>query len=134
NFKLEDPYFFAAQIKQMVTGLHVSRMETIAGKQAYVVMGHTRVLPEVQLFFEKESGLLVRIATETEGLIGRMPMIYDFSDFRALDGVKVPYKWTSTDISEAQAYTYTITDAQHNVTVDVKRFTRPPEYMVFFKK
>jgi hypothetical protein len=134
NFKLEDPYFFALQLKQLVTGLHVARVEEVGGKQAYVVAGRTPVLPEVQLYFDKESGMLVRVATQTQGLVGRLPTIYDYSDFRTVDGVKMPFRWVSTDIAEGQSYTYQVDQVQQNVPVDESKFVRPSAYMLLFKK
>ncbi len=134
SFKLEDPYFFAGELKQLVTGLRVARTEEIGGKQTYVVVGHTQVLPEVQLFFEKDSGMLVHVATQTQGLIGRLPTLYDYSDFRTVDGVKVPFHWVSTDISEGQSYTYQLDQVRQNVPVDAVKFVRPSTYMALFKK
>jgi hypothetical protein len=133
NFKFEDPYFFAGQLKKLVTGMRVARTEDIGGKQTYVVVGRTQVLPEVQLFFDKDSGMLLRIVTQAQGLIGRLPTIYDYSDFRAVDGVKVPFHWVSTDIFEGQSFTYQLDQVQQNAPVDEARFVRPSEYMVFFK-
>jgi hypothetical protein len=133
NFKLEDPYFFALQLKQLVTALHVVRTEEIGGKQAYVLAGRTPVLSEVQMFFDKDSGMLVRLVTQTQGLIGRMPMQYDYSDFRTVDGVKVPFRWVDTDISEGQSYTYQLEQVQQNVPVDEAKFVRPSAYMALFQ-
>jgi hypothetical protein len=96
NTKLEDPYFFAGQLKQLVTGLHVARVEKIDGKETYVVAGRTQALPEVNLYFDRESGMLVRIISLTQGLFGRLPVQLDYSDFRDVDGVKVPFHWVNT--------------------------------------
>jgi hypothetical protein len=134
NFKLEDPYFFAGQLKQLVTGLRVARTEDLGGKQAYVVVGHSAILPEVQLYFERESGMLLRVVTQAQGIVGRLPTIYDYSDFRTVDGVKAPFRWVSTDISEGQSYTYQLDEVQQNVPVDEAKFVRPSAYMVLFKK
>jgi hypothetical protein len=134
NFKLEDPYFFAGQLKQLVTGLRVARTEEVGGKQTFVVVGRTQVLPEVQLFFDKDSGMLLRVVTQTQGLTGRLPTLYDYSDFRSVDGVKVPFHWVSTDISEGQSYTYQLDQVQQNVAVDAVKFVRPSTYMALFKK
>jgi len=132
NTKLEDPYFFAAQLKQLVTGLKVARIEKIDGKEAYVVTGRAQVLPEVELYFDRESGLLVRSISFTQGLLGRLPVQLDYSDFREVDGVKVPFHWVNKDIAEGNSYTYQADSVQQNVPVDEARFTRPAAYMVLF--
>jgi hypothetical protein len=132
NAKLEDPYFFAPQIKQLVTGLKVSRTEKIDGKEAYVVVGRTQALPEVNLYFDRESGMLVRSISFTQGLFGRLPVQLDYSDFREVDGVKVPFHWVNKDIADGNSYAYQADSVQQNVPVDEARFTRPAAYMLLF--
>jgi hypothetical protein len=132
NTRLEDPYFFAAQLKQLVTGLRVARVEKIDGKEAYVVAGRTPGLAEVDLYFDRESGMLVRLTSFTQGLLGRLPIILDYSDFREVDGVKVPFHWVNKDIADGNSYTYQADSVQQNVPVDEARFTRPPAYMLLF--
>jgi photosynthetic reaction center cytochrome c subunit len=134
NFKFEDPYFSPGKLKQLVTGLRVAKLEEIGGKQSYVIIGHNAVLPEVQLYFDKESGMLLRVVTQAQGFVGRLPTQYDYSDFRTVDGVKVPFHWVNTDISEGQSYTYQMDQVQQNVPVDEAKFVRPNGYMVLFKK
>jgi hypothetical protein len=132
NSRLEDPYFFAAQLKQLVTGLKVARTEKIDGKETYVVAGRMPALPEVDLYFDKESGMLVRIISFTQGLIGRLPVQLDYSDFREVDGVKIPFHWVNKDIADGNSYTYQADSVLQNVPVDEARFTRPAAYMVLY--
>jgi hypothetical protein len=132
NTKLEDPYFFAGQLKQLVTGLRVARVEKIDGKETYVVAGRTQALPEVNLYFDRESGMLVRIISFTQGLIGRLPVQLDYSDFREVDGVKVPFHWVNKDIAEGLSFTYQADQVQQNVPVEEARFVRPSAYLLLF--
>ncbi len=132
NTKLEDPYFFAGQLKQLVTGLRVARAEKIDGKETYVVAGRTQALPEVNLYFDRESGMLVRIISLTQGLFGRLPVQLDYSDFRDVDGVKVPFHWVNKDIAEGNSFTYQADSVQQNVPVEETRFVRPSAYMLLF--
>lgn len=127
--KLEDPYFFAGQLKQLVTGLRVARIEKLDGKDAYVVIGRTQILPEVQLYFDRESGMLVRLVSFTQGLLGRLPTRIDYSDFRTVDGVKVPFRWVNTDIAEALSFTYQADQVQQNTAVDESKFVKPAKYL-----
>jgi len=132
NAKLEDPYFFAGQLKQLVTGLRVARVEKIEGKETYVVAGRTQALPEVNLYFDRESGMLVRIIAFTQGLLGRLPVQLDYSDFRDVDGVKVPFHWVNKDIAEGNSFTYQADSVLGNVPVEETRFFRPSAYMLLF--
>ena len=46
-----------------------------------------------------------------------------FSDYRDVDGVKVPYKLTST--SSVQSFVVTVTKIEHNVKIDPALFVKP---------
>ena len=59
--------------------------------------------------------------TETE--FGRNPVQVDFSDYRDLSGVKVPYKWTLARPSGR--FTIQVDQAQANVAVDDAKFVKP---------
>jgi photosynthetic reaction center cytochrome c subunit len=50
----------------------------------------------VKLFFDKDSGLLVRQVRYANTAVGTVPTQTDYSDYRAVAGVKIPFKWTVT--------------------------------------
>ena len=50
----------------------------------------------MKLFFDKESGLLVRQARFIDTAVGLIPLHVDYSDYRAVSGVKMPFHWTVT--------------------------------------
>ena len=48
------------------------------------------------LYFDKQSGLLVRMVRFGSSPIGRAPTQVDFADYRDVPGagIKMPYRWT----------------------------------------
>ena len=48
----------------------------------------------MKLYFDPQSGLLVRMLRYTDTALGLNPAQVDFSDYRALGNVKTPYRWT----------------------------------------
>ena len=48
------------------------------------------------LYFDAESGLLVRQLRYADSPVGRMPTQIDYSDYREVSGVKIPFRWTVT--------------------------------------
>ncbi|MGH9865545.1 MAG: c-type cytochrome, partial [Candidatus Acidiferrales bacterium] len=75
------------------------------------------------LFFDAQSGLLVRRSIRDRTIFGSLPIEADYSDYRDVDGVKVPYKtvWSTT----GQSSTYTVKDIKDNVPVDDSKFESP---------
>lgn len=77
----------------------------------------------VTMYFDEETGLLTRLMRSTGSPVGRLPIQTDFSDFRDVAGVKLPFKWTTTWL-DGRA-NYEATEVQANVTIPADRFARP---------
>jgi hypothetical protein len=77
----------------------------------------------VKLYFDDESGLLVRQVRYTETPIGRNSWQIDYDNYRDVGGVKVPLRWTI--LWQSGQATVELTDVQPNVPVDASRFAKP---------
>ena len=77
----------------------------------------------VRLYFDQNSGLLVRLVRFAETPVGRNPTQIDYADYRDADGVKIPFRWT---LSRPNArFTIQIAEAKSNAPVDDGRFAKP---------
>src|SRR5262249_25235598 len=76
------------------------------------------------LYFEKESGLLVRLVRYGKSPIGRVPTQIDYSDYRAVGGIKMPFHMTFAWLDGRDAIQ--LSEVQTNVPVDAAKFERPP--------
>ena len=81
-------------------------------------------LPLVKLYFERESGLLIRVLYHTQSAAGPVPTQIDYSDYRDVDGVKVPFRWKVTLVREVHV-AYNIDEVRHNVPIDDSVFQKP---------
>lgn len=77
------------------------------------------------LFFDQQSGLLVRRNIRDRTIFGTLPVEVDYSDFRPTDGVDIPYKitWYSSGRTE----TYVVKDVKDNAPVDDSKFAPPQQ-------
>ena len=75
------------------------------------------------LFFDQQSGLLIRRLIRDRTVFGALQVEADYSDFRSTDGVDIPYKiiWYTT----GQADTYVVKDVKDNAPVDDSKFEPP---------
>ncbi len=96
---------------------------TIDDRAVQVVEGTAPGGTHVKLFFDKESGLLVRQTRFIDTAVGFIPLHVDYSDYRAVSGVKVPYHWTVTWV-DGQSTTE-LTDVQANAAVPAAKFVKP---------
>ncbi len=116
---------FALHIKQMFRELHAERPEKISNHQANVVVGSNPGQAPVRLYFDDQSGLLVRLMRYSESPLGRNPTRIDYADYRDEGGTRVPFRWTIARPSGR--FTIQVEKIEQNVAVDDARFAKPAE-------
>jgi Photosynthetic reaction centre cytochrome C subunit len=87
-----------------------------------VLQGNENGQPVVNLYFD-EDGMLARLVRFTVTPVGFVPTQIDYSDYRAVAGVKMAFKKVVS-----QTYmqmTVELTDVQPNVAIDASRFAQP---------
>jgi hypothetical protein len=91
---------------------------------ANVVQGASAPYVTEQFLFDANSGLLVRrIARTAIGLRGQLVEQFDYSDYRVVSGVKMPFQVTRSNWDTFD--TFKVTDIKVNATIDDARFARP---------
>jgi hypothetical protein len=95
----------------------------IDDREMRVVQGTNPGLPPTNFYFDAESGLLIRVLRLVNTAVGRVPFQVDYSDYREVAGVKLPFKWITT-WTNGQS-TIELTDVQPNVSIEASRFARP---------
>lgn len=100
------------------------RTDKIDDKEYYVVSGRGPGTPaQVRLYFDEQTGLLVRVVRLNDAGLGNMPVQVDYTDYRDADGIKIPFKWT---LSRPQGrFSIQVDSVQQNVPVDDTKFVKP---------
>lgn len=132
---------FPGQIKQILTDLRVGPPTTIADipmsesqagfvkdktKHSYTVDVVQGTGPRgllVTLYFDHESGLLVRELRYSQTPIGRVPTETDFSDYRDVNGIKFPFHIAYVWLDGRDAIA--LSEIKTNVPVDETKFGKP---------
>jgi photosynthetic reaction center cytochrome c subunit len=123
GLRLDAELAFAARIKQVLGRWRVGAPSTIDGRDVQVVQGTSAAGLTATLFFDDESGLLVRQVRFIESPVGRIPTQIDYADYREVSGIKLPFRWTVTWLDGRD--TIELTDVRVNVAIDEARFGRP---------
>ena len=114
---------FALHIKEMFPELRLEYPEAVEGHEAYVVVGTRLGQPSWKFFFDVQSGLLVRLVRYADSPLGLDPTQIDYGDYRAVDGVQIPF--TRTIARAGSRSTIQIDAIQQNVPIDDDRFMNP---------
>ena len=100
--------------------------EKIDGKDVYVLRGLGVDGKGERLYFDAQTGLLVRRITSTTTIVGLIPEQVDYEDYRDVDGMKVPFTIRITAIDSFWSSTRKFTEIKLNVPVDETKFKQPP--------
>jgi outer membrane lipoprotein-sorting protein len=119
--RIDTMVFFPAALPKAFTDWQTGYAD-IDGKQVEVVRGVSPGQSPVNLHFD-ESGFLVRLVRWNETAAGPVPVQIDYSDYRDVAGVKIPFSWIMT-WTNGQS-TIKLKDVQPNVAIDNARFAKP---------
>jgi hypothetical protein len=124
---------FPSQIKGSLTRWVTGTTTTISGAEpgakdvkdraVWVVQGNNSLRLPVKLYFDKNTGLLVRVVTLVDTSLGIIPAEVDYMDYRDVSGVKMPFHYVQT-WTDGQSI-INLTKIQANVPVDDAKFNKP---------
>lgn len=113
-----------ARIKQTFTNWRAGFPDVnVAGRTLQVIEGTTAGGSAVKFYFDKQSGLPARQVRYTNTAVGLIPTHIEYSDYRTVAGVKIPFHWVTT-WTHGQSTTQ-LTEVQPNPTIDAKKFAKP---------
>ena len=122
--RLEAGLAFPAHIKTSLSAWRVGfPLTAIEDRPVQIVQGTGAGGTRVKLYFDVESGLLVRTLRYTNTAVGLVPTQIDYSDYREVSGVKMPFHWVVTWTDGRS--TIDLSDVQINLRIDPGRFAQP---------
>ena len=117
-------------LKQQYATLTVDGIARVNGHDAYVVIGTPAANTPERLYFDTQTGLLLRKWTYVDTASGRSPYQLDFDDYRNTgSGVKIPFvvhmspAGPRTEIEPTS--TLRITSVKDNTPIDNAKFVKP---------
>jgi hypothetical protein len=120
---LDAEFYLSLRMKEIFPQLRAGRPDKIGETEAVSMTGVRPGQPPVRFFFDANTGLLLRTIRYAETPVGRMPTQIDYLDYREIDGVKFPCRWT---LSRANGrFTIQLKEVKQNVAIDDGKFVRP---------
>jgi len=123
--RLEAIAWFPTGIRQAFAQWQSSNTR-IDDRLVQILQGSNPGGPPVNFYFDT-SGLLMRIVRWNRTAVGTVPTQIDYSDYRDVSGVKVPFRtvvrWTDGTDS------FVLSEVTANVAIDASRFNRPAPFL-----
>ena len=142
GYRFDAQLSFPGQIKQILTNLKTGPPTTImdlpapssqSSLQADVTLGQEHTVDVVQgtgprgllvtLFFDRQTGLLLRELRYGNTPIGRVPTQIDYANYRDVNGIKLPFHITYAWLDGRDSIV--LNDIKTNVAIDDAKFGRP---------
>lgn len=123
-------FYEPLELKQNYTRMEVSGIEALGSRQAYVVVGYPDGDTPERLYFDLQTGLLLRRAVYLPTAMGPSPYEVHFDDYRDVGhGVKMPFVVRMTPASQrveiGTRSTLRVEKVRTNVAIDPARFVKP---------
>jgi hypothetical protein len=121
--RLDALFSFPAQIKSSLMNWRVGNPEDVNGRDCEVIQGRGPKGLLATLYFDRQTNLLIRVVRYSASPIGRVPTQMDYEDYRDVDGMKFPFKYTFSWLDGRDAFQ--LSDVKVNVPVDARKFEKP---------
>jgi len=114
------------RLKDQFASFRVRTGEKIGDRPTYLVIATTSDNRQERLFFDAETGLLLRRISYLTTLLAVIPDQIDFEDYRDVDGVKFPFvvRVSVVDVGNPVS-TRTFSEMKLNVPADDAKFNQP---------
>jgi hypothetical protein len=123
DVKVENDFYGILNWKSGLKSAEVKGTDKIGDEEVYVVVINPEKASEYTYFIStktflplKKSGVIVSSTSST-----KLPMSQAFSDYRAIDGVLIPYKTVTSTPSMGDVVSY-VREIKHNVSIDDAKF------------
>ncbi|MDQ1640478.1 MAG: photosynthetic reaction center cytochrome c subunit [Pyrinomonadaceae bacterium] len=114
------------KLKEQFSRLMFGGKDKINDREVYVLRGVTTDNRRERLYFDAQTGLLVRRVTNTPTMIGLIPEQVDFEDYKNVVGLMVPFTIRISSVDPNISSTRKFTEVKLNVPVDESKFNKPP--------
>jgi photosynthetic reaction center cytochrome c subunit len=121
--KIEADLHFPLHIKRLFSELRVEYPEKVGDRDVYLISGARNGQPPMEMYFDRQSGLLLRLVHYADSPLGLVPTQLDFGDYRDTDGVEVPFRRVMA--LPGRNSVIQLEQVQQNAPINDEKFAKP---------
>jgi hypothetical protein len=118
-------FYGEIKLKELFPHMTLKGVEKAGVHQAYVIEAVPEVGNPERFYFDTQTGLLLRKDSVEEGDAGKRSVEEYYDDYRAVDGVKQPFR--VHQISPGTDLTIKLSEVKQNIPVDDAKFKKPED-------
>lgn len=121
--KIDSEFYKEIRLRELFPRLTLKGMKKIRDKNTYKIEGISNEGYSETMYFDAESGLLVRTDAVQESPEGKTVLEIYYDDYRDIDGIRMPY--TARHRSPGLSVVFKLSDVKHNVPIEDANFEKP---------
>jgi hypothetical protein len=116
-------FFRYLKIKDTYPAMRVLGREKVGDREAYVIGATSRDDSREKLYFDADTGLLVRRYVTFKTALGSIPEVTDFAEYKEVGGIKLPFivSWSRPPFTSTQKFV----EIKLNAPIDETKFDKP---------
>ncbi|MGA8142550.1 MAG: DUF620 domain-containing protein [Candidatus Acidiferrales bacterium] len=118
-------FYHPLDLRQLYSKFTVTGVEKIDDRDAYVVEAASADGGTDKMYFDVQTGLVLRIIGQHHMPEGVTAFTEDLEDYREVDGIKLPF--TVHQASADSTFTIKFTEVRHNVPMENTEFAKPAQ-------
>jgi hypothetical protein len=120
EIRRDSDFYRYLKLRQTYSQMRLLGTEKVGELETYVVGATSREDTREKLYFDKRSGLLVRRYVAFKTAFGTIPDVTDFDDYRAVNGIKLPFTvtWSRAPFASTRKFI----EIRLNANIDDARF------------
>ncbi len=123
--KRDADFYEALNLKQEYTKLTLKGVKNVGDRSAYLVIGVPPGDNPEGLYFDTQTGLLLRKDTYNTTALGNYTIQTDYEDYRDVGGVKIPFLIRTLSVSPADTMVIHVEKVENNPAIDASKFAKP---------
>ncbi|HEX8843272.1 MAG TPA: hypothetical protein VF791_01310 [Pyrinomonadaceae bacterium] len=123
--KRDAEFYEELKLKELYPRLTLKGVEKLGASEAYVIEAVPAEGAPERFYFDVQTGLLVRHDSVEEGEEGKRSVEEYYDDYRAVDGVKLPF--SLRQISPGMTLIIKLVEVRQNVAIDDSKFKKPED-------
>jgi hypothetical protein len=117
--------FGPIKIPESLSQATVNGITKVGNLDAYLVTLEDSSTQSTQLFFDVETWLLLRRVNVTNTMLGPLNVQWDFSDYREVSGIKLPFTIRTSDVASYDTVVRKFSEIKIDATLDDGIFDAP---------
>jgi len=122
--RIDADFYFPSHVKTLYQKFDLEAGPKLDGRETFLVIGRNEGQPPLHLYFDRQSGFLLRLVRFAESPLGRNPTQLDYADYRDAGDIKIPYRWTLS--RPGTSFTIQVEHIEQNVPIDDGKFKFNP--------